>query len=246
MLKMKNKKIVRADASALRRALDSVKKGTSIRKGSVQYPSSENPTLGEFLKRHKLDKSFVFDAKFRSLSEVRVSMKNVGAHFAYNSVRCYKGHTFRDRNNHCVICDSSRISFQLRNSKEGYVYIAGSLIGRMIKIGVAILISDRERSLNKEAYAGYSDWKILYSFRSKNIGQIENLVIDKLICYRTSVPYVHSGCRRVAKEVFFCSFTKMYSTLREIIEKENFMISKELLKKEVTRSYEFRNLCKQV
>jgi hypothetical protein len=240
------KKIILSTLSPkqLRQHLDSKKRNRNV-KAISESISEENPTLGEFIKRHKLDKSMLFDANKNQISSVYGQMKKLGKQFAYNTIPCYQGHTYRDRKNHCLICETSRITFQLRNSSEGFVYIAGSVRKRMMKIGVTDKVFNRESSLNKSGYADTDDWKILYWFYSEKIGEIENEVKSKLKVHNTLVPFLkYSKEHKIAEEVFFCGFDRIFTALKEVIHENDVAISQELLKSDHISFYQFRNWVK--
>jgi hypothetical protein len=66
---------------------------------------------------------------------------------------CRKGgHRLRTRAGHCLQCDPKKISFQQRHSGKGYVYIAGSMSGRLIKIGTCSGLDQRLRQIRAERY----------------------------------------------------------------------------------------------
>lgn len=223
--------------AAEERLLKKIKNSTGI---------GHNPTLLEFLERHKLKKELFFNANSKDINTIRNFMIDEGALFAFNTTSCKNGHTFRDRNGHCIVCNTANITFQLRKHASGYVYIAGSLRFRLMKIGITNNIKSREISLNKDSYAGTDDWQLLYSFYStRDTGLIENEVISRLSTYRPAYPfsYFKSG-KKYSNEVFFCGFKKIISTLNEVIEYYKIKPIQEVEKKNYIHLYQFPNLKK--
>lgn len=117
-----------------------------------------------FLHWHGLDEDDVYDGRHQSKEDRHEGAKNAGKFLVLSSVRCRAaGHRIRTRAGHCFQCDPLKLVYQIRHSTSGYVYIAGTLAGRLIKIGTAKDIPQRERQLRAEGYAGFSDWVVLFS-----------------------------------------------------------------------------------
>ena len=130
-----------------------------------------------FLKEHKVSSKFVFDAKGLKKSEYKEIMKDLNKLVAFNVTPCSKfGHTLRTRSGHCCQCNTAYLEFQKRNDSEGIVYIAKSLLGKIIKIGFTKSIQIRSESLNRTKYGGFNDWIIVYAIESKEAGKIENKI----------------------------------------------------------------------
>jgi hypothetical protein len=53
-------------------------------------------------------------------------------------------------------------TFRDRFYGPGYVYIAGSLSHRVLKIGTTVNIRQQERRLRRTAYGSIDDWVLLY------------------------------------------------------------------------------------
>jgi hypothetical protein len=96
-----------------------------------------------------------------------------------------------------------------------YTYIAGSLKGRALKIGVANTVAGpNKRRLRK--YAGFDDWKVLYAVygNSDAMDRIERATLHQLRQY--SVPHVYPRGQKIkrTREVIVCQF----STARRVFE----------------------------
>lgn len=117
----------------------------------------------------------VFDATGMRKSEYKAAMKTLDMVLAIGVSPCDKGgHTIRTRHGHCAQCNPAVIAFQNRYSQRGYVYIAGSRTHQLIKIGYALDVLNRMKSLNYFGYGGTNDWLWLHAFDVYNGGRIEH------------------------------------------------------------------------
>ena len=118
--------------------------------------------LLEFIEEQKLDISMFFDANGKPISHVREEMKTKKKIFAFNSTPCQaNNHTTRSISGHCIECDTSDISFTLRHYNLGFVYIAGSIRGQLIKVGYTNNVENRAKSLNVSNLGGVNDWRLV-------------------------------------------------------------------------------------
>ena len=83
----------------------------------------------------------------------------------------------------------------------GYVYIAGSLSGRVIKIGTTINIRRQQKRLQNLEYGSLSDWKILYYVWVDEGGKIEHAARRRLRCYKTLRMYKKDGSWQKGREI---------------------------------------------
>ena len=177
-----------------------------------------------FLSEHGLSAHDVLDARGMSSDVREQKAKELGKILIIGNKACTRaGHRLRTRKGHCFQCDTSKIAYQKRYSSDGYVYIAGSLRKRLIKIGGTGSIHNREASLNNDSYAGAYDWKILLYVEVKNFGQIEREVQNLLAKYAVQISYkklVVSGFYKPqwASEVFECSFGVAKNALDQVLD----------------------------
>src|SRR5947209_3307686 len=115
-----------------------------------------------FLSRYRLTPDDVFDGRRFSQAGAREEAKRVGAILVLGSACRAAGHRLRTRPGHCAQCDPKKIAYQERFANPGYVYIAGSLAGRVVKIGTCINVPQRENQIRTEGYGGQSDWVVLF------------------------------------------------------------------------------------
>lgn len=183
----------------------------------------------EFFSKHNIPSSITIDGNGKSLTrEFQDYMKEEGFYFAYNVNPCARGgHTIRDRHRHCIVCDTSNIRFQLRPDEEGDVYIVGSKMGNLLKIGCTKNVDNRIESLNRTRYADFNDWVVLYYCSIKSAGRIEELVHNSLKEYAISgIVYYHASRNIVAHELFRCGFTKAINTLLKVLRENKIEIIK--------------------
>ncbi len=112
------------------------------------------------------------------------------------------GHRLRTRSNHCFQCDTSKMGFQKRHRRAGYVYIAVSEKVRFIKIGSSIETDNREKKLNFDGYGGADDWRLIFSVKVKEMGRLEQEVHTLLNRYSAGSTYKKDGKTQVARECF--------------------------------------------
>lgn len=205
----------------------------------MEYPNELSEIEKEFLKSHNVQPEQVFNAKGITKSEYRIQMKKNGQIVAFNTTPCnMAGHKLRTRSGHCVMCNSAPLGFQKRNDLPGYVYVAGSKSGQMIKIGFSNNYGNREYLLNIQKYGGFNDWKIILVLYSENGGELELQIQSKLKKYSTSREYFHDNHYQKGTELFCCSILKVI----EVIKKLD--LSFEVVVEKKHSEYRFRNLTK--
>lgn len=178
----------------------------------------------DFLTSQGISEKMTFDAKGLKNSEYKDLMKSKGKIIAFNAVPCRKnGHTLRTRSNHCAQCDTAKIGFQKRNNKVGFVYIAGTIKGKIIKIGFTEIGAElREKSLNRTKYGEFNDWEILFAVNCINAGEVESLTKKELKKHSISKTYIHDSKKQKADELFKCSYSKAKNILIEISEQDKY------------------------
>jgi hypothetical protein len=174
-------------------------------------------TPGElsFLASQGLGSEDVFDARrlpqhywFRQIDEA-------GKIVALGS-RCRNaGHRLRTRRGHCVQCDPKKLAYQARYRAEQYVYVAGSLSARLIKIGTCVDTQQRERQLRVERYGGTGDWEMIFTVWVKSAGAVEQSAHDRLSRYAVTGDYWKDGLLQTGTELLQCSFSEAKKALIE-------------------------------
>jgi hypothetical protein len=173
-----------------------------------------------FLQSQGLSEADVYDARGQSSTAWKAGVRAAGKSVVLGTPCSRGGHRLRTRSGHCVQCDTSKLSFQKRHHTTGYVYIAGSLSTKVIKIGTAVDIDQRERNLRGQTYAGVDDWKMLFSAKVGAGGKVEGDVLRELARYSVSRAYEKDGRQQDAGEVLKAGFTialnAMFRALKQV------------------------------
>jgi Bacterial RNA polymerase, alpha chain C terminal domain len=120
-----------------------------------------------------------------------------------------------------------------RYYKAGCVYIAGSLSGRVIKIGTTKKIGRYPKYLQTRKYGSLDDWEILYCFWvNEGAGRIEHDARGRLQQQKTMRMYEKDGRWQKGREILKCSFSAALVALADAVGDD-------------TKSNEWRsNLCR--
>lgn len=179
--------------------------------------SKLSPDQIDFLNEHEISFDLLFDVKGRYTSEFKEIMGRLGKKVAYNTKPCpTSGHTLKNRHGHCIQCDTKHIRFITR--REGYTYIACSFKSKLLKIGFAENIENRELSLNSSAYGNVTDWKIFFYCYSKEAAKIERATQRELSMFQRFESYFHDGFNQIASEIYRCSSVLAKSTLERKVK----------------------------
>jgi hypothetical protein len=170
----------------------------------------------QFLRWHRLNESDIYDGRHQSKASREAAAKRDGKYLVLTSVRCRAaGHRIRTRAGHCFQCDPLKLVYQIRHSKSAYVYIAGSLSGRLIKIGSSRDIPQREGKLRYDQYAGFDDWCVLFSGWAEEAGRLESDASTRVAGRRIYKRYFKDGVEQVAVEAFQCSFSAALKAIKD-------------------------------
>lgn len=173
-----------------------------------------------FLKSQHISLSMVFDASGLSVSERKASMTALDMLFYYGGAACAAGgHSLRTKAGHCIQCDTAKIAYQLRNSAQGYVYLAHSKSTGYIKVGYSRSHpQDRGQFLRNEAYGGIGDWDIKkIQHLDKEAGRLEFLIHAKLESYRKSISYQKGAALVECREIFSCDLNHALSVFVDVL-----------------------------
>ena len=177
----------------------------------------------QFLSKHKIPVSTLFDATGMSRQHYRSAMKDLGKLIAMGVTPCANGgHTLRTRAGHCLQCNTARFAFQKRFEDTADVYIAGSRKGGFLKIGVAGSATERMNSLKHLAYAGQIDWELITVFRSTKAGQIEFLAQKDVSEFAFPTIYLRDGIEVSCLETFKCSSSRALEAITKFLDKHGF------------------------
>jgi T5orf172 domain-containing protein len=128
-------------------------------------------------------------------------------------------------------------AFRDRHYEAGYVYIAGSLYGRVLKIGTTWDLPRQEYRLNYNGYGSLNDWKMLYSvWLDSNAGNIEHRARGRLQRYKIMRMYRKDGRLQKGREIVQCSFSIAYEALSDLISDD---AKSKAWRSDYSRFYEF-------
>lgn len=182
------------------------------------------PDQLEFLDKHGIPLSAVFDASDLKKSEYKFLMKELGKLVAYGVSPCKKaGHTLRTRAGHCLQCDPLKLVYLLRHINTGMVYIAGSRSGSFLKVGSAVDAQKRISTLNSWAYASQNDWSLISSFSCNKAGSVEHLVQKGVSDFAYPAQYTRDGRQVDCLEIYKCNYSRILQAVETL---EGFAISK--------------------
>lgn len=210
----------------------------------IYNPIIMNDFEFDFITEQKLNFNYFFDAKGLPLTQsLKDEMKLNDKIFAFNTAQCDNGHTLKSRSGHCIVCDTKNIHFTLLNYKEGYIYIAGSLSSKKIKIGATSNIEKREKYLNEnKGYGNINDWKILYHVFTPKMGKHEIIIHNRLIKYNEApIKYFRNNEFILAKEIYRCSYEKAYNIIK--LHFKEFKVNYKRIEHNLEK-YQFPNLPK--
>jgi len=172
-------------------------------------------TAGElrFLADQGLGAEDVFDARYSPQWLWFRQIDEAGKTIALGSPCRISRHRLRTRRGHCVQCDPKKLAFQARYRSEQFVYIAGSISSKLIKIGTCVDIAQRERKLRAERYGGAPDWEMIFKVWVKNAGAVEKSAHDRLSRYAVARDYWKDGIQQTGIELLECTFSEAKQAL---------------------------------
>lgn len=109
-------------------------------------------------------------------------------------------------------------NFRDRFYSPGYVYIAGSLSHRVLKIGTTINIGQQEKRLRRTRYGSIGDWVLLYFVWVSEGGRIEHDTRRRLKRYRLLRMYDKEGHRQKGREIVNCRFGVALEALTGLLD----------------------------
>ena len=159
-----------------------------------------------FVERHQIPLSKIFNGNHMATGPLKDGMKSAGAWIAVNARACQAaGHTIRTNGGHCAQCAPKTIAFAKRHTEPGFIYVATSSSGGLVKVGMTINIEQREAQLNGYSYGSQRDWKITHVRHSTEAGKEEFQAHRLLSKYSTTGTYYKDGDWVDCYELFSCS-----------------------------------------
>jgi hypothetical protein len=170
-----------------------------------------------WLAQHGLSLDDVYDGRWESQRQRRRGAKAAGKVLILGSPCRAAGHRLRTRSHHCVQCNTANLGFQNRYNSPGYVYIAGSYSGRVIKLGIARDIMQRESQLKSERHAGLDDWEVLFFITVGEAGRVENEASRRVKGRRVTAEYFKDGVLQTATEILEASYASALEAITQTV-----------------------------
>jgi hypothetical protein len=98
--------------------------------------------------------------------------------------------------------------------------MAGSLSGRVIKIGTTRDLNQRENQMRAEGYGGSNDWVILFYVHVNKGGEFEREVSSRVRGTRVYRTYMKDGIEQGAIELHQCAFSEALRAMTERLDDE--------------------------
>jgi hypothetical protein len=136
------------------------------------------------LTRHGIKPDELLDVTGMSLQMRDRHFKATGKRYSYKGEGCRRGGHRLYTKTHCIQCNPAAVAHNDRHRQPGFVYVAHSDASTLIKIGFCGNIQEREFTLNKTAYAGETDWRIIDYRRAQEGGAIESAIKAALNPYK--------------------------------------------------------------
>jgi T5orf172 domain len=114
-----------------------------------------------------------------------------------------------------VQCSPIGLSKVKSRHKAGVVYIAFSKLLGAFKVGSASSSIERADGLNRDGYAGATDWALLYRRKFAEAGVVEDGVHTALLPWKVRREYTRRGHGTLVKatEVFSCTYEQARGAL---------------------------------
>ncbi|MGD1036763.1 MAG: GIY-YIG nuclease family protein [Roseiarcus sp.] len=171
----------------------------------------------DFLKSQNLSADDVCDGRNQSATRWKAGVRAAGLTLVLGTACSRGGHRLRTRSGHCAQCDTRNLAYQGRHHSSGYVYIAGSLSAKLLKIGTAIDIEQRKSNLRHQAYGGIHNWDMLFYAKVENGGKVEGEALRLLQRFKITRTYEKDGSLQEASELLQTSFPNAIKALAETI-----------------------------
>ena len=151
----------------------------------------------DFLSSYGIKENEIFNASGFRREEYSAIMRVNNFKAAYGVTPCKKNnHSLRNRSGNCLQCYPASIGYEKNHTRGGFVYIAQSIAGEIIKIGTTVNILTRTKTLNEQKYGAQSDWTIPVAREIvKNCGQIEKVMHAELKNFYVFGQYFKDGKR---------------------------------------------------
>ena len=174
----------------------------------------------QFLVDQSLSEEDVFDGRALTREKCAAEAKRLNMPLVIGSPCAKGGHRLRTRAGHCAQCNPANLGYQARHTEKSAVYVAYSAVNKISKIGVSNEIEIRESKINRDGYAGATDWEVLFSIVVNEAGRVETAAQVKLARYLINTIYQKDRSKdQMSKEAFACGPLRAVNEVVDVIEK---------------------------
>ncbi len=168
-----------------------------------------------FLRSHSIARRWVFDASpfwFDSRASCVRTMNDFTTFLMvgwreYDDSCVDHRHRLYNRDGRCVQCRPDKLDWLKRRLLKGFVYIASSQTGGLLKIGYTADWRLREWELSwHDRVADQTDWKIRSPFETMAAGVFETKLHRRLAHHNVPSTTNRYGVVRACNEVFGCAY----------------------------------------
>lgn len=195
------------------------------------------PSELAFLHSQNLTADDVYDARFMYQLQWFKEIKEAGKTIALGSPCRKAGHRLRSRKGHCVQCDTKILAFAGRYDLKQYLYVAGSLQARLIKIGVCKDLRQRINQICSERHGDARDWAVIYAVEIERAGEIEERVLSRLGKFAIDSSYWKNGFQQQSIELRRCSISQALEAMNAETAEKDFYLANNWRDKS---AYEFK------
>lgn len=175
-----------------------------------------SPREKSALAHHKILIGELFDAEGLDPAKWKPAAKLDEKLFVVASPCRTCGIRIRDRENHCVDCNPSCVSFIRRAHSKGQVYIAATRSGRLYKVGCGTNAMLRQDKLRSDGYAGFNDWAVVAWARCEQMQKVEFEIHKRLEPFAITKDYTRGSREYQANELFQTSLAIVWRAYAEV------------------------------
>lgn len=168
----------------------------------------------EFIARHGLNESDIFDGTSMSTIQRKAYARDTGRNFLIGAPCKKGGHRIKTPNSDCIQCNPAVIAYQKRHRKRMTIYVARSPGGSVSKVGISENVTDRHRQMNSQSYGGLNDWEVVFKASADRAGELEAQTLKILSGNKTTSTYQKDGRLQEASEIVSVSAEDVVSALR--------------------------------
>jgi hypothetical protein len=159
-----------------------------------------------FLESHQIPLEKVLDANGMLEDEYKNKMAAEDYWVAVGVDSCPQGHKIKTKSGKCPVCTPSALGFSQRYRQPGWLYLAYSKAGGIVKFGYSTDVADRIKQLRGHGCGEQRDWIEVASFPAENAAELEDVIRRELKPYLVKLRYLSKPGQ--SREIYKCPLTK--------------------------------------